>query len=122
MQQVRVFYLAKAVPIRNLRPPMNPEGPALQESLHAHIDFPELVCEQKDAEKHSKCAQVDDGPFDTGLHTRKGLISTHKRTSGFVPFQRNGRHAFNQTASILPTVSRLLIADLSDPTGHNQQS
>ncbi|XP_024367793.1 uncharacterized protein [Physcomitrium patens] len=100
----------------------HPEGPALQESLDAHIDFPEPVCEQKGAENQSKCAEVDDGPFDTGLHTRKGLISTHERTSGFVPFQRNGRHACNRTSPIFPTVSRLQTADLRDPTGYNQQA
>uniref|UniRef100_A0A7I4B2R3 Uncharacterized protein n=1 Tax=Physcomitrium patens TaxID=3218 RepID=A0A7I4B2R3_PHYPA len=97
------------------------EGSALGESVDNYIGLLGTVREQDNPES-SECADVEDGPFDIGLRKCKGLLNTHDRTSGFVPFQRNGLHSCTRTTPMLPIESRLLTADQRDSTGHNQQA
>lgn len=100
-----------------------PTGTALQESLDGNIDLSK-VCDQRITEKNSRFADAVDGRFDIGLRSRQGLINTTERTSGFVPFQRNGSHACNRNVPILPADSRshMSAVALRDSAGLNQQA
>lgn len=98
-----------------------PAGTSLQDSLDDNTDSPQ-TSGQSITEKNGRFADAVDGHFDVGLRKCKGLINTSERTSGFVPFQRNGQHACNRNVPVLPADTRSHMPAVAhrDPTSHSQ--
>lgn len=101
-----------------------PAGTSVQDSLDGNTESPRMSG-QSIAEKQSRFVDAVDGHFDVGLRKCKGVISTTtERTSGFVPFQRNGQHACNRNVPILPAETRSHIPAVAhrDLISHSQQA
>lgn len=96
-----------------------PTGTSMQDSLDGNPDSPKLSG-QSITEKNSRFADAVDGHFDVGLRKCKGVINTTERTSGFVPFQRNGQHACNRNVPVLP--AHMPAVAQRDATSHSQQA
>ncbi|KAG0595999.1 hypothetical protein M758_UG215800 [Ceratodon purpureus] len=99
-----------------------PTETAFQESLDGNIDSPK-VCDQSITEKNIRFADAVDGCCDLGLRPCQSLINKSRRTSGFVPFQRNGLHACNRNVPTLPADfrSHIPVVALRESTGHHQK-
>lgn len=102
-----------------------PTESSLQDSQDGNTDSPKMSG-QSNTEKNSRFADAVDGRFDEGLRKFKGVINTSERTSGFVPFQRNGQHACNRNVPVLlaDSRSRSQIPPVAqrDETRHSQQA